>query len=106
MVSLLLQACGLGWHIPVLWSSISAGICRALQILQHVLTDLAFFQVMMHAISRDPSAFSKPCLYLQLDEGSEDMNADEEEEEEEEEEVSAEVRLVPSEDSKGKIFSF
>ncbi|GLC40100.1 hypothetical protein PLESTB_001942900 [Pleodorina starrii] len=65
---------------------------------------LRYQQIMMHAISRDPTSYAKPCIYLQLDEGSEDMGmggaGGDGEEEEEEEQVSAEVRLVPAEDAK------
>ncbi|KXZ42324.1 hypothetical protein GPECTOR_161g123 [Gonium pectorale] len=68
---------------------------------------LRYPQVVMHAISRDPSSFAKPCIYLQLDEGSEDMRmagAAEEEggegEEEEDDDIAAEVRLVPTEEGK------
>jgi hypothetical protein len=57
----------------------------------------------MHAVSNDPAAFERPCVYLQLDEGSDASGfggggggGDEEGEEEEEEgELSAELRLVP-----------
>lgn len=54
----------------------------------------------MHAVSRDPAAFARPCVYLQLDEGSQDMCA--EEEGEEEEEPTAELRLIPAQDSDGE----
>lgn len=72
---------------------------------------LRYPQIVMHAISRDPSSYAKPCIYLQLDEGSEDMmqqdDGDEEEEgqengEEEEVDVAGEVRLVPADESKGE----
>eukprot|EP00199_Chlamydomonas_sp_CCMP681_P005642 CAMPEP_0119104500 /NCGR_PEP_ID=MMETSP1180-20130426/2695_1 /TAXON_ID=3052 ORGANISM="Chlamydomonas cf sp, Strain CCMP681" /NCGR_SAMPLE_ID=MMETSP1180 /ASSEMBLY_ACC=CAM_ASM_000741 /LENGTH=230 /DNA_ID=CAMNT_0007089275 /DNA_START=13 /DNA_END=705 /DNA_ORIENTATION=- len=64
---------------------------------------LTYHQVMMHAISKDLSAFPKPCIYLQLDEGSEDMmqqEAEDEEPEAEDEAVSAELRLVPLDSNK------
>ncbi|KAG2426856.1 hypothetical protein HYH02_014709 [Chlamydomonas schloesseri] len=67
---------------------------------------LRYPQIVMHAVSRDPSSYAKPCIYLQLDEGSEDMamgGGDDEEGGEGEEDagdVSAEVRLVPSDESK------
>lgn len=64
---------------------------------------LRYQQVVMHAISRDPAAFAKPCIYLQLDEGSEQMMEQGEDEEEEEEDVSAEVRLIPAEEGKGEL---
>lgn len=61
---------------------------------------LRYHQVLMHALSRrDSSSFPHACIYLQLDEGSEDMNMDEEEEEEGPEEWPAEVRIVPAEAS-------
>ncbi len=78
---------------------------------------LRYPQIVMHAISRDPSSYSKPCIYLQLDEGSEDMmqqdDGDEEEEGQEgqgegqengegEVDVAGEVRLVPGDESKGE----
>ena len=59
---------------------------------------LRYQQVVMHAISRDPTAFTKPCIYLQLDEGSERMG---DEDGEGEDEVSAELRLVPADEAKG-----
>uniref|UniRef100_A0A7S3R6W3 Methylosome subunit pICln n=1 Tax=Dunaliella tertiolecta TaxID=3047 RepID=A0A7S3R6W3_DUNTE len=71
-------------------------------------SDLAFVlrypQIMMHAVSRDTSSFPKPCIYIQLDDGSEDMQQDEGSEEEEDggpdADVAAEVRLVPQDSSK------
>lgn len=59
---------------------------------------LSYKQIVMHAISRDPASHSKSCIYLQLDEGSEDMMA--EGEEEEEECVPAELRFVPHDEGK------
>ncbi|PNH08916.1 Chloride conductance regulatory protein ICln [Tetrabaena socialis] len=61
---------------------------------------LRYQQIIMHAISRDPSSYAKPCIYLQLDEGSEDMMQEEEGEGEAEEEVAAEIRLVPADEGK------
>jgi len=55
----------------------------------------------MHAIARDTEAFPKPCVYIQLDEGSVGMGPEDDEEEDEEEE-SAELRLVPAGDSEGE----
>lgn len=57
----------------------------------------------MHAICKDPSAFAKPCVYLQLEEGSEPGGEDGEEDEGEEGEEGtvAEVRLVPSDEAQG-----
>lgn len=55
----------------------------------------------MHAIARDTEAFPKPCVYLQLDEGSVGMGPEDDDEEDEEEE-SAELRLVPAGDSEGE----
>jgi hypothetical protein len=57
----------------------------------------------MHAVARDTEAFPKPCVYIQLDEGSVGMGAEAEEDEgeEQEEEESAELRLVPAQDSEG-----
>lgn len=77
---------------------------------------LRYPQIVMHAVSNDTSSFSRPCVYLQLDEGSEAADepmgvgtaarggADEGEEggsssaegEEGEEEMAAELRLVPA----------
>ncbi len=69
---------------------------------------LRYPHIVMHAISRDPASYAQPCIYLQLDEGSEDMrmqggegSEDGGEQEEEEEEVAAEVRLVPADQDKG-----
>lgn len=56
----------------------------------------------MHAVARDTEAFPKPCVYIQLDEGSVGMGAEAEEDEEEEDEESAELRLVPAQDSEGR----
>lgn len=57
----------------------------------------------MHAVSRDAEAFGRPCVYIQLDEGSEHgmPAAADEGEEEEEEELTAELRLVPAEEAAG-----
>ncbi|GIL88781.1 hypothetical protein Vretimale_19626 [Volvox reticuliferus] len=64
---------------------------------------MRYRQLMVHAISRDPASFPKPCIYLILDEGSEDMMqpADEEEDADgEAEDIPAEVRLVPAEENR------
>jgi nucleotide-sensitive chloride channel 1A len=66
---------------------------------------LNYPQIVMHAISRDASSFQKPCIYLQLDDGSEDMDVAEEDEDEEQEEAHSEVRLMPSDESKSKLTS-
>ena len=71
-----------------------------------------FRAIVMHAVSRDTAAFPRPCIYVQLDDGSDDgggraaamggAGSDEEgegeaeDEEEEEEELPAELRLVPA----------
>lgn len=60
---------------------------------------------MMHAVSRDTSTFPRQCIYIQIDDGSEDMRQGGEESEEESEpdaEVSAEVRLVPQDAAKSE----
>jgi chloride channel, nucleotide-sensitive, 1A len=49
----------------------------------------------MHALSRDVQDFPLPCIYLQLDEGSEVMDVGDEDEGE----PIPEVRLVPSDAS-------
>ncbi|WIA12265.1 hypothetical protein OEZ85_012329 [Tetradesmus obliquus] len=60
----------------------------------------SYRQISMHAVSRDAEAFGRPCVYIQLDEGSEHgMAAADEGEEEEEEELTAELRLVPAEEA-------
>uniref|UniRef100_A0A383VXT1 Methylosome subunit pICln n=1 Tax=Tetradesmus obliquus TaxID=3088 RepID=A0A383VXT1_TETOB len=60
----------------------------------------SYRQISMHAVSRDAEAFRRPCVYIQLDEGSEHgMAAADEGEEEEEEELTAELRLVPAEEA-------
>lgn len=64
----------------------------------------SYKQISMHAISRDPeAACAKPCVYLQLDEGSEGgmPGGGDEDEDEEEEEDAAELRLIPADDSQG-----
>ena len=71
---------------------------------------LRYQQIVMHAISRDTSSFPRPCIYLQLDSGSEDMRQqeggeDDEEEEEEEAPIEAEIRLVPEDAAKGEQLS-
>jgi hypothetical protein len=71
----------------------------------------------MHAISRDPTSYAKPCIYLQLDEGEDEgegprgvgegaalAEADGEADETEEQDA-AEVRLVPAEASTGVLYS-
>jgi hypothetical protein len=72
---------------------------------------MTFPQIVMHAVSKDASAFPRPCIYLQLDDGSEDMVEGSDEEQEEEAHgngvgaaaagVSPELRLVPEDSSKG-----
>ncbi|KAG1677561.1 hypothetical protein FOA52_014459 [Chlamydomonas sp. UWO 241] len=59
---------------------------------------LRYQQIVMHAISRDTSSGSQPCIYLQLDNGSEQMQ--EEHDEEAEAGVEPEIRLVPGDESK------
>lgn len=54
----------------------------------------------MHAVSRDTSTFSKPCVYIQLDEGSETM---EDEQADDEDELTAELRLIPADEGQGKV---
>lgn len=64
----------------------------------------SYKQISMHAVARDTESFPKPCVYIQLDEGSVGMGpGGEEEGEEEEEEESAELRLVPAADSEGAL---
>jgi hypothetical protein len=69
---------------------------------------LRYPQIVMHAVSTDPTSFARPCVYLQLDEGSEDGggagsgSGDEGEGEEGEEELGAEVRLVPADAAAGE----
>lgn len=63
----------------------------------------SYKQISMHAVARDTEAFPKPCVYIQLDEGSVGMGAEAEDEGEEEEEDTAELRLVPAQDSEGKL---
>lgn len=60
-------------------------------------------QISMHAIARDTEAFPKPCVYIQLDEGSVGMGPGGDEDESEEEEESAELRLVPADDNQGVL---
>lgn len=61
----------------------------------------SYKQISMHAVARDTESFPKPCVYIQLDEGSVGMGPEDEDEGEEEEEESAELRLVPAADSEG-----
>ncbi|EFJ48103.1 hypothetical protein VOLCADRAFT_120923 [Volvox carteri f. nagariensis] len=62
---------------------------------------MRYRQLMVHAISRDPASYPRPCIYLILDKGSEDMmDGEEDSNEDEGEEVAAEVRLIPAEESK------
>lgn len=58
---------------------------------------ITYPQIVMHAISRNAESFPKPCIYLQLDEGSEDMI--DEEEAEDTDIPSAEAQLVPDDPS-------
>eukprot|EP00878_Enallax_costatus_P022536 GHUV01023910.1.p2 GENE.GHUV01023910.1~~GHUV01023910.1.p2 ORF type:complete len:182 (+),score=61.96 GHUV01023910.1:677-1222(+) len=51
-------------------------------------------QVSMHAVSRDTGTFSKPCVYIQLDEGSEMMEG----EEDDVDDLTAELRLIPADE--------
>jgi chloride channel, nucleotide-sensitive, 1A len=59
---------------------------------------IKYHQVAMHAVSRDVQDFPLPCIYLQLDEGSEVMAVGGDDEEEDDEPIP-EVRLVPSDAS-------
>lgn len=54
--------------------------------------------IALHAITRDPDSFPKPCVYCQLD-CEYPENGDDEEEEDEPEEVIDELFLVPSSDA-------
>lgn len=60
----------------------------------------SYRQISMHAVSRDASTCDKPCVYIQLDEGS-DMMEEEEGGDDEAEEQTAELRLVPADDAQG-----
>lgn len=64
---------------------------------------LTYHQIIIHAISKDTEAHPRACVYLQLDEGSEDMmpGHDDDDNEEEQDQPAAEVRLVPEDDTKG-----
>lgn len=60
-----------------------------------------FLEIVMHALSTDPSSFSRPCIYAQLQSGfAEEEGYLEEEvdqpEVEDEESVSLEMRLCPA----------
>mmetsp|Transcript_14410 Transcript_14410/g.31164 ORF Transcript_14410/g.31164 Transcript_14410/m.31164 type:complete len:231 (+) Transcript_14410:55-747(+) len=74
---------------------------------QHTFA-LTYRQIVMHAISRSNAAVGKACIYLQLDDGSEDMNDDYGEngsdadghENGELPDVAAELLLVPEDESK------
>jgi hypothetical protein len=65
---------------------------------------ISYQQIVMHAVSTDPELSSRPCIYLQLDEGSEGM-PEEEEEEDAESVVPAELRLVPLDAAHGGLFT-
>ncbi len=56
---------------------------------------MQYGQIVMHAVSKDPEAHNKPCVYLQLDEGSEGPFTEDEDEDGEDAPPSAEVRFVP-----------
>jgi hypothetical protein len=62
----------------------------------------SYRQISMHAVSRDAEAFGKPCVYIQLDEGSENGMAAADEDEEDEDELTAELRLVPADEAVGE----
>jgi len=74
---------------------------------------LRYKQIVMHAISRDTSTFPRPCIYLQLEDGLEDVmrevnEGDDGVEEEAETRVSgadAEIRFIPEDSQKGEIKS-
>jgi hypothetical protein len=57
----------------------------------------------MHAVSRDAEAFGRPCVYIQLDEGSEQGMAADGDEEDAEDDLTAELRLVPAEEAAGQL---
>lgn len=67
---------------------------------------MSYPQVVMHAISTDPAAFAKPCLYLQIDEGEAGAAVggadDEGDEDDVAEQATAEVRLVPADPAQGR----
>jgi len=60
----------------------------------------------MHAVSRDEEGLSKPCVYIQIDEGSEIMADDDEDDEPEDGEapLTAELRLVPADEAQGMLW--
>lgn len=64
---------------------------------------ITYQQIVMHAVSTDPELSSRPCIYLQLDEGSEGMP--DEEEDDEESVVPAELRFVPLDAAHGELYA-
>lgn len=61
-----------------------------------------FLSVSLHAVSRDPEAYSSPCIYTQIETGAEDDESDDSESESDETlDLSniTEMRLVPSDSS-------
>lgn len=63
---------------------------------------ITYQQIVMHAVSTDPDLSSRPCIYLQLDEGSEGMP---DEDEDEECVVPAELRFVPLDAAHGELYA-
>lgn len=92
-----LSTCDLRTRRRVVWTSAAQpGLAFALR----------YPQIMMHAVSRDTSSFPKHCIYIQIDDGSEDMqqggSGDDEEDGEQDADVPAEVRLVPEDTAKSE----
>ncbi|KAJ0764688.1 putative PH-like domain superfamily protein [Helianthus annuus] len=59
-----------------------------------------FYSVSLHAVSRDPDAYTSPCIYTQIDTGDEDADGSESSDSESNETLDlskiTEMRLVPS----------
>ncbi|GAX85196.1 hypothetical protein CEUSTIGMA_g12615.t1 [Chlamydomonas eustigma] len=75
----------------------------------HLTMALRYQQIVMHAISRDSSTFPRPCIYLQLEDGSEDMMQEGQDDEEDVADqtietgisgADAEIRFIPEDPTK------
>ena len=58
--------------------------------------------IMVHAVSRDPEAYDKPCIFVQLDSDFDESIEEDEEVQEDAPEVVSELRLAPTDPDQRK----
>ena len=60
---------------------------------------------MVHAVSRDPEAYDKPCIFVQLDSDFDEANEEDEEVEQDAPEIVSELRLAPVDADQRKSYT-